>query len=67
MNRPANRPANRSDLVVRAFAALCAVGITSLIIGVHAADQSVLGGQEVTVASNPTVVAASSVGSRGSR
>jgi hypothetical protein len=47
-----NRPANRTNIFVRALAAAFAIGITSLIVGVHAADLSTLGGHEVTTAAN---------------
>ena len=61
-----NRPANRADVFVRALAAVFAVGITSLIVGVHAADLSTLGGQDATLTPAATVVASSTSRAGGS-
>ena len=44
------RPANPLDIIARALALAAAVGVTSLIVGVHAADLSTLGGHEVVTA-----------------
>jgi hypothetical protein len=59
-----NRPANRNDAFVRALAAVFAVGITSLIVAVHAADLSTLGGQDASNA-NVAAVATSKAQPRG--
>ena len=55
-----NRSDRRLDVFVRALALAAAVGLTSLIVGVHAADLGTLGGHEVvTAASAPATVVAS--------
>ena len=59
-----NRPANRLDaVIVRALALIAAVGLTGLIVGVHAADLASLGGKEVVIAHQATPAATTQVAS----
>lgn len=52
-----NRSDRPLDVFVRALALAAAVGLTSLIVGVHAADLDTLGGHEVaTAAGAPATV-----------
>jgi len=52
-----NRADNRIDVVARVLAFAASVGLTSLLVGVHAADPSTLGGRDVTT-QQPAAIAA---------